>query len=414
MSLAVLLDILEEHFEEADFLWHQRQNALADRDSTLRRLAELEERLLAHLDGLVLAEQAGWKLLEPKLTNGEVGEAFAAAWVALASGNPEHSKALAKAFAQAEGPVLDGIRHALRHREYLHLPQFLSPFLADERPAVRAAALDVLSFRRLPIAEQHLQSAFSDDHPVLQLSAAAAVGRLRLRSLRADLKAMLGSEHESVRREAMKAGLLIGSATALSHCRKVIQQEQEESGDALGLLALAGEPKDTGLLAEALVHPALTRQALSGLGWHGYPAAVDLILPFTNDDKTARLAGEAIARITGMDVNGHKLTEPPGASQPSPQDDDEALEDPDDGLPWPDPAKLRAWWDANRARFTKGTRYRNGVPYAPEVLYDRLQQGSLSERHHVALELAFLNPAWPVLETQSLAATQHAGMVAFR
>ena len=58
MGQAILLDIVEEHLEEADFLWSQRQSALADRGSTLHRLAELEERLLTHLEGLVLSEDA--------------------------------------------------------------------------------------------------------------------------------------------------------------------------------------------------------------------------------------------------------------------------------------------------------------------------------------------------------------------
>ena len=69
-----LLDILEEHLEEADFLWQQRENALADRVYTLNDLAELKERLLAHLNGLVLAEKHGWDLLQPKLAGGKVGE----------------------------------------------------------------------------------------------------------------------------------------------------------------------------------------------------------------------------------------------------------------------------------------------------------------------------------------------------
>jgi hypothetical protein len=50
MGQTILLDILEEHLEEADFLWSHRQAALTDRGSTLHRLPEIEERLLAHLD----------------------------------------------------------------------------------------------------------------------------------------------------------------------------------------------------------------------------------------------------------------------------------------------------------------------------------------------------------------------------
>ena len=111
----ILIDIVEEHLEEADFLWQQRENALKDRAYTLNDLAELEERLLAHLDGLVLAEKDGWDLLQPKLADGEVGEVFAAAFVALESGDAARVDQVRKVFAEAEGDVLDGIRHALRH-----------------------------------------------------------------------------------------------------------------------------------------------------------------------------------------------------------------------------------------------------------------------------------------------------------
>ena len=43
MADMILLDILEEHLEEADFLWQQRKNALSNRICHLDSLAELEE-----------------------------------------------------------------------------------------------------------------------------------------------------------------------------------------------------------------------------------------------------------------------------------------------------------------------------------------------------------------------------------
>src|SRR3989304_1971049 len=103
--LMILIDILEEHLEEADFLWQQRQNALYDRVYNLNDLAELEERLLAHLDGLVLGEKEAWKLLEPKLSNGEEGEVFSAAFVALDSRDPSKIDLVNKTFLEAEDNV---------------------------------------------------------------------------------------------------------------------------------------------------------------------------------------------------------------------------------------------------------------------------------------------------------------------
>ncbi|MBI3597287.1 MAG: hypothetical protein HY203_09065 [Nitrospirae bacterium] len=51
----ILLDILEEHLEEADFLLQQRENALSNRVYNLDDLAEIVERLVAHLAAAVNA-----------------------------------------------------------------------------------------------------------------------------------------------------------------------------------------------------------------------------------------------------------------------------------------------------------------------------------------------------------------------
>ena len=99
----ILLDVIEEHLEEADFLPRQRRHALGDRIFNLGRLTELEERLQAHLDGFILAEADAWNFLKPKLTEGDRGEAFAAAFVALASGKAVYRDELTKALDQAEG-----------------------------------------------------------------------------------------------------------------------------------------------------------------------------------------------------------------------------------------------------------------------------------------------------------------------
>jgi len=74
----MMLDVLEEHLSEAAFLWTQWERALVAPDYTLDETAELEERLLAHLDGLVTAGRPAIELLAPKVREGEdPGEAFA-------------------------------------------------------------------------------------------------------------------------------------------------------------------------------------------------------------------------------------------------------------------------------------------------------------------------------------------------
>lgn len=421
----ILLDVIEEHLEEADFLCQQRKNALSERGYNLGLLTELEERLQAHLEGLILAEADVWNLLKPKLFEGERGEAFAAAFVALASGESGYRDDLTKALDQAEGPVLEGIREALRHSTSVEVEAILRSRLGAAHGRIRAIALDVLSFRRSPIDVKQLELFLLYEDPAMVAAAATAVGRLRVRPLMTRLEGLLGSDNPHVRREAMRAALLVGSEKALAHCRTAIRKKGEESSEALTFIGLVGQSEDARLLVEALNQPELARSAVSALGWFGYTSAIDALLPLAADAKLSRLVGEAIARITGLNLEKEQLvatapapSTPKAVADSKPQEggveEDEFVEGPDEGLPMPDPAKLASWWRANSSRFDKATRYRNGQLYRQQVLIDILHNGNLPDRHLAAIELALLDPACPLLETHALADRQRHDFVKLR
>jgi hypothetical protein len=54
-KIAFIPDILEEHYEELQFLWGVRQKMLRSPTQYLRDLLQFEERIEAHLQGLLLA-----------------------------------------------------------------------------------------------------------------------------------------------------------------------------------------------------------------------------------------------------------------------------------------------------------------------------------------------------------------------
>ena len=75
------MDIFEEHFSEAAFLQSQWERALRGPHYNLEETAQLEERLLAHLDGLVLGgELVREALLRPALEGEDPWEVFCAAF----------------------------------------------------------------------------------------------------------------------------------------------------------------------------------------------------------------------------------------------------------------------------------------------------------------------------------------------
>lgn len=416
----ILVDILEEHLEEAAFLWQQRGVALESRDYDLADLAELEERFLAHVDGLAVGGRESWKLLQPKLAEGEVGEAVAAGLVALQSGKREWIERVLQAFPAAEGEVLAGLADAFRHAAYADATRFLESHLGSDSAAVRAAATDVIGFRREPLAPGRVAALLDDESLAVVSAAVRAAGRLRLSGLAGQVEGFQGAEADPVvRREAWEAGMLLGGERSLARCREAAASRAEGADRAIVLLGLAGRPDDSGLLVEALRDPDRARAAVIAVGLLGAPAAVPALVRSAANPALARLAGEALGRITGVDVKEAGLEAAPADPEGRPPQadaaaeteaetaaDDEFAEDPDEGLPVPDPEKLEAWWVENGARYDPKVRWRRGRPHGPAVLVEILRGGNLPERAFAAFELALAEPSRACLETGAFCARQ--------
>jgi uncharacterized protein (TIGR02270 family) len=412
----IIVDILEEHFEEAEFLWQQRENLLWSRVSTLDALADLEERLLAHVDGLVLGDEEAWALLEPKLFAGQQGEVFVAAIAALESANPARIQLVRDALAGAEEDILDGICHALRHTSCPDVENLVSPLLSSEAGAVRAAAIDVLSFRRISPATELLQAGLKAQDPLVVAAAARAAGRIRTVELKYALEPTWENPSPLVRLEAIRAGLLSGNEKAIGRCRTSVLGRNEEAGEATILLGLAGHQQDVPVLVDALGAASLIRGAIVSLGYLGYVAAMDALIRCAADPELARPAGQAVQTLVGVNLEKENLALKGKAAAAGTaveaDDGDEWQIDPDEDLPIPDPEKLKEWWRKNSSRFDTNTRYRHGRPCGLQGLIADLHTGTLAARHHTALEIAMIDPSRPLLETHAFAVRQRREMAA--
>jgi len=123
------------------------------------------------------------------------------------------------------------------------------------------------------------------------------------------------------------------------------------------------------------------------------------------NEKTARLGGESFTLITGADLDGEQLErKPPKEFESGPNDDpdDPNVEmDEDDGLPWPDAAKIERWWAANGGRFQKGMRHFMGAPVTRERCMDVLKKGCQRQRIMAAQYLCLLEPGTLLFNTSA-------------
>ena len=109
----------------------------------------------------------------------------------------------------------------------------------------------------------------------------------------------------------------------------------------------------------------------------------------------ARVAGESFAMITGADLSHDDLERdaPPAEATPTPDGepaDDVPAHDPDEHLPWPDAALVRAWWNREGRRFARGTRHLRGRPIGAAACKAAWQEGQQRQRRAAAYELKLM------------------------
>jgi uncharacterized protein (TIGR02270 family) len=124
-----------------------------------------------------------------------------------------------------------------------------------------------------------------------------------------------------------------------------------------------------------------------------------------------RIAGEAFTLLTGVSdstwLDLERLPATMRESDPNDDPDDPHVDmDEDDGLPWPDAAKIEAWWHANANRFQPGTRYFMGQPLNRDNCLRVLKEGFQRQRIAAALYLSLLNPGTPLFEWRAPARRQ--------
>ncbi|MFP2963934.1 hypothetical protein ACLEPN_41015 [Myxococcus sp. 1LA] len=154
----MILDVLEEHLSEAAFLWAHWERANVAANYTLDEAAEVEARLLAHLDGLVTAGPSAIAFLVPKVQEGEdPGEAFAAAWALLVLAPSLVLEAMKARAIDAPVAVQFAMTRALELGEAAVVESALAPWLITAESIPLSLALNALGFHGRLSVDRALQ-----------------------------------------------------------------------------------------------------------------------------------------------------------------------------------------------------------------------------------------------------------------
>ena len=402
-----LWDVVERHFDEADFLTERWRAAFDEPDMTLRELAEnVEARLLAHLEGLAIAgPRALAKLVWPALLDHrtDVSRTLCSALAILEQGElddcarllarlDEHTPAddrwvgivaalglsqrqgttqwLRAQLEQAEGGRFAGIVEALAQRGAVLGPA-LTPLLASDDPTVLIAAARLASSGDASQLKLLTRLGTHNDHAVV----AAVVETCLLREV--------GGSLDVARHWAFDAHTC------------------EFRRSALLWLSLFGEAGDQGRVIALIDDPLLRPHALWAASFTGQIGAVEAALPWLGDTEVGPLAAELVTAIAGLPTDDDTLwldrehetrEELPELTK----DLDATLElEPEALLPVPNPDTVAIWWHARRPERDQGHPLLAGQPRDEAALVRGLIEQPLRRRHALALLARRRSPREP-------------------
>jgi uncharacterized protein (TIGR02270 family) len=434
----LLWDVMEEHLDEAQYACEELEAQLSHATLSLEQVAEnIEARLIAHVDGLVLGgDRVARKLLTTAFDANDPPERWrtiAAAFTLMHGAQPKLAAAgLLSADAGIRSATLRGV--SLAGAKILE-PWALDRFREHEEPDVRATLLPLIAARLEP---EVLVSFLRRDQPAPLAAAAARVLAWEPRSHDAlALENLLGHEDAEVRRAALHASLARGSVRAWATCTKRALSEDSPDTENLALFAALGRSGQTVGLVTLLDREELRARVLFALGFTGDREMVPVLLEYLRrDDRAlAKIAAQSIQLITGLDTQADEYTLPiPAPVEPRelapPDEDPEAqaslpaleAEDleanlvpiPEDAMPDPDVDAIRKQWEAMQSKFTPQYKYVFGQPLSVASLLDGLEHGRMRTRAPLALALAIRTEGQCWLDTRMLVRDQRTRLAQIR
>ena len=385
--------LLEIHAEDLAFLWGQRREVLDSPEHTLRDYANLNERIEAHLQGLLVASPAALceRLGAMLAAGGDRDDIFAASYAALRCNEPIATQQVVVEFSRAAGPALAGLRDAMGLAPPAPFADELRRALEQAKPTTAASAAAALANHQLLDAgsPQLAKLLLDEDQAVCALAWQAtrlADVRVRQQTPTRPYKRGLAHAQAPVRHAAWACAAWTGQAVAMSPLR-----EAAASGDRVALqwLAVLGNADDAQLLGKAALAIDDPNERCALLARYGHPVVLNALLRWIGgeDAALAQAAGEAFTRITGEDIRGERRTLPVAAGA----DEFEREMAP---LVWmPDAMKARDRFEQGRVRWAEGTRWHQGLRLDTEPTPETLRTLDLQARWDAAARAAMMGRA---------------------
>ncbi|MBK8695230.1 MAG: hypothetical protein IPN17_23885 [Deltaproteobacteria bacterium] len=262
------VDILEQHVEEATFLYRRLRRSCRLLDGNARQTRSLLARIDAHVDALTLFSRETVGMLPPPEKATDPGERFVA--TALASATGDGLAALGGADFGRDGHV--AVRDAMLRYATSASRTAVEGWLAEGGDAARGVGVELLARWRDPRAAQVASRAVRRGSGVLRAAGACALGRLGEAVAEETVVEVMGAcaKETAWSEDVLDATVHAAPTTALAVARR---WEGGRLDLAWVLLGLRGAGEDRERLREAL-------------GAHGAAGALPAALALAGEHRT--------------------------------------------------------------------------------------------------------------------------------
>ncbi|MCY1046518.1 TIGR02270 family protein [Corallococcus sp. bb12-1] len=400
---------MEQHLEEAAFLWTQWEHDLG---APALPWADVEQgnerRLVANLDALELGGlPVARRILLPALDGDDVEWIRVATYVLSGLEGSEGREAIVDRLLRANEDESSALLRAVELRGGSHLAPTLLLLLPRLASPQQARLLSALRFLGVDPGTA-LNAIPLEEHDSVRAEKVRLVGLLPRSEAAPLLLRGLSDGSALVREAALEEALVLGLPEAWDRCNRWVSAREGGRVARLGA-AISGGPRELESLVSLLEEPAQRDEGLWALGFSGRLQAAEAIFQELMRNGTP-LAAECFAAITGL-LPGEPFWE---EAEP---DDEEADEDAPpvalalapSALPGPVTDRKKVpridevarWWTEARGRFDPAGRYLRGQPFTGAALATELETGPMRRRPALLLEVAFRTGGAPRVEPRA-------------
>jgi len=392
-KLTYIPELVEHHYEELQFLWGQREFALRSPLYTLPKFLALEQRIEAHVQGLLVAGVDLIQIVEQGLVSEDASTSFAAAYALLRLENETATLAVIQAFSAAQGEQMYGLRQALSLARMEQIMPSLPFLFFSTAPPTIAAAADVLACHgALPPPGLTIDTLLQDADSAVRETGWRVVANSGLPVDPKLYAAAMRDEAPAVRQAGLMAAAWTAVPGALLIARQIAASPTLDDLHALELLAILGTTDDLQRVIAIAKLKELGPARFKLVGTFGHPGLMELLIAELSnpDPEIAAAAGAAFSKMTGQEIDSKdRATLPPPDGGQADDFEQEFL----DEVTLPDPKLARAHWDKVKSRFTRATRLCRGFDFSRGASPETVTMVDMESRWELFLRSRF-NRTW--------------------